>query len=750
MSERKKDIVVVGAGVGGVKAALDLAEIGHDILLVDRAPVMGGVLNRLDNQFPNNHCGFCRLLPRLDRDAGSEFCLKKGFIHHNVEFLGQTEVVAVDGPPGRLQIELETSPPGVDPLLCDGCGACAAVCPVETPLEFNAGLETRKAIYRPAPHHALGPYIIDRRTCVGCGACRDACPTGAVDLSADRPVRQIVQAGAVILASGIDYYHPAQTDVYGFGELENVVTAEAFERIISGTGPYEGRLVRPSDRRPARRIGWVQCVGSRNLMLGADYCSSICCMFAVKEAVLARERFGPEAEASIFYMDMRTFGRDFQRLRDRAENDLGVRFIRCRVHGVEPGDAPGELKIRYVDQEGRLQAEYFDLVVLSNGRDPRYNPPAFADREGVFVLDSAKSLTDIAGTVIGAGDAAARASVGLAASRRDRTGRPEAFSPFLDKKPMVLAAFWAPSEQAWAGLDVNGLAARPLEGRVRNVMLTDTENACPMPALKEKMAEFQANRLLLVSPTKRAVNLDELSGQLGLPRSHIELVDAGAAPGPNGAAGLSREMAAAVGKLVARRHFPEKPCRCVSAALVVGGGPAGLAAALTLAERGVAVRLVEKTGLPGGSASRMLSSEKKKMVEQLTAEVMGRAEITVHTRTEAVRCLGATGDFVVELKSDSGRVDAARVGAIILAPGEDRPSRRPSASGPTTASSACSTCLGNSPASLKKRSSSSAPAPGRNRVIIAAASAAGPPWNRPSKFWTPTPGPRSWSFTGTS
>ncbi|MBW2358893.1 MAG: CoB--CoM heterodisulfide reductase iron-sulfur subunit A family protein, partial [Deltaproteobacteria bacterium] len=228
-----------------------------------------------------------------------------------------------------------------------------------------------------------------------------------------------MDVGAVILSAGFDSFQPDEdNNIFGYGVSPNVVTSIEFERIISGTGPNQGKILRPGDGKEVRKIAWLQCVGSRDMQEDADFCSSVCCMFAIKEALLAKERSDNQADATIFYMDMRTFGKDFQRYRDRAEKDYGVRFVRCRVHTVSPADEEGNLKIVYVDQSGETHEEIFDLVVLSTGQRPpvgteklaemcgvELNPWGFCklqdfslsrtSREGILVSGSFSGLCDI-------------------------------------------------------------------------------------------------------------------------------------------------------------------------------------------------------------------------------------------------------------------------------------------------------------------------------------------------------------------
>jgi heterodisulfide reductase subunit A len=186
--------LVVGAGISGIRSALDLAENGYGVTLIDRAPHLGGMLSRLDDQFPTNHCGMCKLLPLLERDNGSQFCLRKGLFHDNITIRTATQITALNGEPGRMTARLRSAPTWVDPGRCVGCGQCTAVCPVEVPDAFNAGLTRRKAIYLPVPHSIPNPYVIDPAACTQCGACVEICPTHAVDLST-RPAGAIPYSG---------------------------------------------------------------------------------------------------------------------------------------------------------------------------------------------------------------------------------------------------------------------------------------------------------------------------------------------------------------------------------------------------------------------------------------------------------------------------------------------------------------------------------------------------------------------------
>ncbi|MBM4321626.1 MAG: CoB--CoM heterodisulfide reductase iron-sulfur subunit A family protein, partial [Deltaproteobacteria bacterium] len=363
-------VLVVGAGVAGLSAALELAELGCRVVLTDASPAIGGLLARLDRQFPSDHCGMCRLLPDIGREEAAQLCLRKGLFHERIEVLPATRVEAVHGEPGAFAVQLVGEPRFVDPARCTGCGdRCAEVCPVEVPDDFSGWpAARRKAIHRPVPHALPNVHRIIAEFCTRCGQCAAICPAGAIDLQA-APVQRTVRAEAIVLAAGLGLFDPAADPAMErFLVSPNVVTALQLERLLGGRGRRPGPLRRPSDGRPVRRVAWLQCVGSRAAKQGRDHCSSVCCMFALKEAVLARQQCGPELEATIFAMDLRTYGKGHHRYRVRAEQEHGVRIVRCRPHEVV-ALADGSLRVRFADPAtGELGQQTFDLVVLSTGQ----------------------------------------------------------------------------------------------------------------------------------------------------------------------------------------------------------------------------------------------------------------------------------------------------------------------------------------------------------------------------------------------
>jgi heterodisulfide reductase subunit A len=832
--------LVVGAGISGIRAALDLAETGYGVTLIDRAPHMGGILTQLDHQFPTDGCGMCKMLPLVDRDAGSQYCLRKGLFHENIDILLSTELMSVEGEPGRFQVTLRQKPRWVDPDLCIGCGACESVCPVAVPDAFNTGLANRKAIYLPIPHAVPNPYVIDLSACTRCGACEQVCPTGAVRLSeqerkrfrilvvddelivrdslkewleeegffvdmaesgpaalqklaetafhlmltdikmpgmdgvevlqkakADHPDLCVVmmtayatvetavaamkigaidylvkpfepdklipmvvriyeemaaardrrlEVGALVLCGGTAYFDPATgTNTFGYKVHPGVVTSLEFERLLSGTGPSAGRLVRPGDGRIVQKAAWIHCVGSRDLQTDADFCSNICCMYAIKEARLAREKSDGRLETTLFYMDMRTFGKTFQRYRDEAETRWGVHFERGRVHSVDWDADSGDLVIRCVDAAGTVHQSRQDMVVLAVGQRPVPGTAELAQaldiplnrwgfgrtepfsltrtpRAGIALGGSYSGLKDIGESVIQASAAALdasramhRAGGGLAME----TDPPVVFRDVSTEPPRTLVALCACGGALGSQSDLAFLSGRlARDPAVDGVVIIDkTCTAEGWESLVDHMQNRKPNRLLVGAclPYVYARAVRRLGRRIGLDPSLMDVVDLrrhtfpgraeapGAAEGPNAIRQLqlaALEMGLARLKRVDPGPTASLPIR--QTALVVGGGIAGMTAALAVADHGFAVELVERDGRLGGNLQWLQQTVEGHATRELLAETVKKVEahpqITVHTGSRVLAAGGRVGRFTTTIQNEDKAVTCEH-GVVIMATG---------------------------------------------------------------------------------
>jgi len=694
-------VMVVGGGVSGIQAALDLADAGFKVYLVERQPAIGGRMAQLDKTFPTNDCSMCTLAPRLV-ECGR---------HPNITILTCAEIKEVTGIAGDFTVRVRQYARLVDPEKCRGCGECETVCPVEVKDEFNQGLSKRKAIYRPYPQAVPNTYTIDIQKCLECVECEETCTAGAINpFMGDREF--CLSVGAIILTPGYELFDASARPEFGYGVFPNVVTALEFERLLSASGPYQGQLARPSDGAAPKKIAFIQCVGSRDAAKGLPYCSAVCCMYATKQALLTKEHV-PGADIAIFYIDMRAFGKDFERYYERARQN-GVRYVRCMVSQVAGMPGSDELVIRYRTEDGVFREEQFDMVVLSVGLRP---PAGFAEmariigierdaygfcktwefypnmtsRPGVFAAGVILEPKDIPEAVIDASSAAANASRLLQAARGSltttRTYPPE--RPVANEAPRTGVFVCRCGINIGSVVDVPEVVryAAGLPGVVHSQEFLFACAQDGIAAITEAIEEHNLNRVVVAACT---------------PRTHAPLFQASLR-----AAGLNpylyehvnireqcswvhqHDPARATAKAKDLVRMAVTKARLLSPVittfldieplvLVVGGGAAGMTAALSVADQGFPVCLVEKEPVLGGNLRHLYytleGSDPQALLYDLTVRVEHHPLITVMTGAEIVSVTGYTGNFVTRVRQGDLEREVKH-GAVVLATGavESRP-----------------------------------------------------------------------------
>jgi len=438
--------LIIGGGVAGIQAALDLADTGYKVYLVEREPSIGGMMARIDKTFPTMDCSICILAPKMS-DVGH---------HPNIELLTNSEVVDVKGYIGNFRVKVLKKPRYVKED-CSACGECSKVCPITAPNEFDAGLALRHAIYTPFAQAVPSTYIIDMNLCLNkdgvivCDKCVKACERQAIDFTM-KPETVELEVGTIIVATGADVFDPSALPQYGYGKYPNVITSLEFERLINAGGPTGGRLIRPSDMKVPKRVAFIQCVGSRSNKAGRTYCSNVCCMNTIKDSLLIKEHW-PETEIYVFYVDIRAYGKGFEDLYKRAKKE-GVIFIRGLPAKIIEDKRTRNLWL--IGENTLLKEPYkmdFDMVILSVGLEPRKDSeviqrlltlsrtqdgffmeahpklrPVDAATGGIFFAGCAEAPKDIKDSVTQASAAAARAGILMARGKVTV----EAITPILD------------------------------------------------------------------------------------------------------------------------------------------------------------------------------------------------------------------------------------------------------------------------------------------------------------------------------
>jgi len=691
-------ILIVGSGIGGIQAALDLAESGYKVYLVEQSPAIGGVMAQLDKTFPTNDCSMCILSPKLV-ECGR---------HTNISVITNTRVEDVKGEAGNFQVTLATKARFIDVERCTGCGECAKHCPVTAPNLFDEGLTRRSAIYIKYPQAIPRAYAIDREKCIGCGLCEKVCVAKAVTYS-EKDEFQTINVGAIILSPGFCHFDASLIPGYGYGKYPNVVTSIEFERMLSASGPFQGDLLRPYDHKVPQKIAWIQCVGSRDPTHGKSYCSSVCCTYSIKEALVAKEHTPLPLETTIFFMDVRTFGKGFEAFYNRAQKEEGVRFVKCRPSVIEEVPGSRNLKIKYETEDGKLVDEEFDLVVLATGLVPPKEAPELADKlgiklncygfcqtdafapmatsaPGIYVCGAFGGPKDIPETVAQASAAAASATAFLAPARNTLVKQKE-YPPERDVRgePPRIGVF-----VCHCGINIGGVVNVPevtkYAATLPNVVYADanlyTCSQDTQERIKEKIKEHGLNRVVVASCTPRTHEplFQETIREAGLNKYLFEMANIRdqcswvhkqlPAEATEKAKDLVK-MAVAKARLI--ESLSQTQIEVTHSAMVVGGGIAGMAAALNLADQGYQVYLIEKSGQLGGVATKiyhtLTGSDVQEYLAKLVARVREHPLIEVHTNSEIVESSGHVGKFITRISDGAKGPLEIKHGVTIVATG---------------------------------------------------------------------------------
>jgi heterodisulfide reductase subunit A len=665
-------VLVVGGGIAGIQAALEVAAAGLPVTLVEAGLSLGGRMAQLDKTFPTNDCAMCILSPRMLEISR----------HPLITIETSTQVMEVRGRAGDFQVLLSRRPRFVDVGKCSGCGECVRVCPQRVPDPYNLGLTQTRAIHVPFPQAIPQAAAIAPEACrvflgKSCEACLQVCPAGAINLK-EVPAEWTESVGAVIVALGA---RPAPAgDLSGSGHPD-VVTSLEFERLLSATGPHGGKLMRPSDGTAPSRLAFIQCVGSRDPQAGAAYCSALCCMSSLKEALVAREISGGGVESTLFYMDIRAQGKGYEGYLEQARAQ-GVGLVRSRVTAVAPV-AQGGVRVRFTDPHGRPQEQPFDMAILAVGLRAGPEVPALAARlelelnehgflqtaplnpvatarRGVLVCGTAREPMDITETVTTASAAAGAASSLLTTASRAWAPPAKPVPSRGEAEPRIGVFLCHCGTNIAKTIDLAKLAeaAAQLPGVAH---VEDNLFACAVESttrMGETIKALGLNRVVVAacSPTTHEGVFREVLNAAGLNPGYFAFANIREQcawvhqADPEAALAKALDLVAmAVQRAAVLTPISPQSFPVIPRALVLGGGVAGMSAALTLADQGFHTYLVERESSLGGLARELFYTlagpDPQEFLHSLMAAVYSHPNIEVHIQSNLMQVQGHVGQF---------------------------------------------------------------------------------------------------------
>ena len=698
------DILVIGGGIAGITAALNLAEQGHQVYLIEKEPSIGGRMAQLDKTFPTLDCSICILAPKMVEVSR----------HPNIHLFTCSEVEKVEPlEKGKtFRVNAKKRPRFVNEEKCTGCRLCTEKCPVKVSNEFEEKLTMRKAAYIAFPQAVPATAIIDKENCLYftkgvCKICEKFCPAGAIDF--EQKVQKIeLEVASIIVATGFDLLDPSVLPQYGYSVFPNVLTSLEYERLMNAAGPTSGEILKLSDKTEPEKIAFIQCVGSRNENV-RPYCSQICCTYATKEAIVTKEH-NPKIDVTIFYNDLRASGKGHQEFVRRATEEFGIKYVKGLPSEVQLDLKKNRLKIRYADLlKGEVKTTHVDMIVLCPAVVPKKDmqklaeilgiatteygflqsigtsAPVDTNISGIYVCGACESPKDISHTVAQASAASTRATSRTELTRADIRRISVKERP-ATKEPRV-GVFVCN-----CGINIGAVVNVPKVVKFAKT-LNDVVHAeeflfaCSKDALRkiqDAIEKHDLNRVIVASCTPRTHEplFQDTCEEAGLNPYLFEMVnirehDSWVHPEhPREATEKAKDliqMAVAKAKLL--RPLKRLEADVVSSVLVIGGGVSGLVAAKAVADKGFKAYLIESGSRLGGRRVEgyvipFENVDAKVLLNPLIKMVENHENIEVFLSTQAEEVKGAIGNFDVTLRQND-ETRTLKVGAIIAAPGAE-------------------------------------------------------------------------------
>jgi heterodisulfide reductase subunit A-like polyferredoxin/coenzyme F420-reducing hydrogenase delta subunit len=701
----KKGVLVIGGGIAGIQAALDLADSGINVYLVERSPSLGGKMAQLDKTFPTNDCSLCILSPKLVTVAR----------HPNIKIFTLSEVMSVGGNIGNFFVTVKKHPRFVNEDKCVGCGQCAERCPVKVPNEFDLDLSMRKAMYMPFPQAVPLSYTIDSTKCLyfglrgkpiidkkgRCMLCVKVCDAEAIDHEMKEEEVEL-NVGSIIVATGYELIDPSIRTEYGYGKFENVTTCLQLERLLNASGPSEGHVIRPSDHAVPKNIVFIQCYGSRDEHKGCKYCSRVCCMYAIKDAMIAKEHEPDIENITVCYIDIRAYGKDFEEYFERAKKE-GIKFFRGRPAKIKEDMETKDLLIDIENTEtGKREQLRANLLVLSSAMVPSHGTselakvleiqtdetgffqerqsnigPIESTRDGIYLCGCAQGPKDIPDTVAQASAAAVKAAYSVKDYRV-----PEAQEVIQEKETSGaprIGVFVCHCGVNIAGVvDVEAVSeyAKGLPGVVFSTHNQYTCSDDTQKKIQSAIAEHDLTRVIVAACTPRTHEpiFRETCEKSGLNPYLFEMANIRDQcswvhkENPEAATEKSKDLLRrAVNRSSLLQPLQPEKVDVTKSALVIGGGIAGINSAIDISKQGFQTYLIEKTPFLGGWVAQrgLLSPEDVPASELLKEnyEIMEQQNIDILTNTEVSEIDGFIGNFKVKLQKIPRGVDIEKCDA---------------------------------------------------------------------------------------
>lgn len=700
-------VLVIGGGIAGIQTSLDLTELGFKVYLVEKTPSIGGRMAQLDKTFPTNDCSLCILAPKM----------VEVFRNPNVELMTYHEVQEFTGKPGDFTVTVLKKPRYVDETKCKGCGDCAAKCPkIEVPNVFDMNLGKRKSIYIPFPQAVPPVYLIDPELCLKftkgvCGVCEKICTAEAIDYE-QQPKEIKLKVGAIVVATGFDMFAEELSSRWGY-HYENVVNALEYERILCASGPFGGHVLRLSDQKEPQKIAFIQCAGSRDLHEGVPYCSSVCCMYTAKEAIITKEH-SDNSQCFVFRHDIRAFGKNFYEFTQRAQDEYGVQYFQTKISTIEEDPETKDLLIHYEDlKTGELKDFRANLVILATPLVPSkgteelakvldikldhynfyqektYFNKSLSSKEGIFLCGFCQGPMDIPETVADASGVASQVATLLNSVKFTEVKEkvfeiPEKEVKITDEPRIGVLI-------CHCGINIGKYVDVP---KVRDYIKTlpnvihceDNLYSCSSDSqerIKELIAEYDLNRFIVASCTPRTHEslFQETCQEAGLNKYLFEMVNirdqcswvhmTEKEAATEKAKDLLR-MALAKTRLL--KPQTEEKLQITPTGLIIGGGVAGMTAALNLANQGFKTYLVEKEDKLGGNLNDLnilypIQEDASIFLKEITQKVENHKNIEILIKSKITSIKGYLGNYEVSISNSETDTRELEIGTIIVATG---------------------------------------------------------------------------------